>query len=409
MRKENKYPLALPKGTILNGQYVLNRVLGQGGFGITYEAQDYHTKQTVAVKEYFPESAATRSGGCAVLAYSEQRAKDFLYGKRCFLKEAETLAALNGTPGIVRVYTYFEENGTAYFSMEFVRGMSFQQYIIEHGGAIRWDAAIRILAPVMRALSKIHTKGIIHRDIKPENIFLADDGNVKLLDFGSARYSMGEKGSSLDVLLTHGFAPWEQYSRHSRQGAYTDVYGLAATFYYAVTGRIPPDAVDRMDKDELIPFHRLGMDVPMQVDSALWKALAVRPESRFQNMNSFQRALGEYPVEEEDEDDTIYNNLKWSLPILSAIVAICVTAAVFVGFHMAGDQGSGASKKVDDTPTLCTAESESQESEQQAQPQEDPSEAEGIQNAPTNNADDYQYTIVDGRDSGIIMYKVDDS
>ena len=408
MREENSYPQALRKGTILSGRYVINRVLGQGGFGITYEAEDYHTKQLVAVKEYFPQSMAVRAaGGTAVSAYSEQSGENFLYGKQCFLKEAETLAALNGTEGIVRVYNYFEENGTAYFSMEFVRGESFQQYISGHGGALAWDRAFEILTPVMDALSKVHARGIIHRDIKPENIFLAGDGSVKLLDFGAARYSMGEKSHSLDVLLTHGFAPWEQYSRHGRQGPYTDVYALAATFYYAVTGTIPPDAVDRVDRDELISFRALGIDVPARIESALWKALAVRPENRFRDMDVFRRALGKDRVrndkDEEDEEETKRDKSKWLLAAAAVIAVVCVAAAAFAGFRTAGTARAGASE-------------ETRENSQQYQPQTQPGEENillmpannedkeaGAVTAPEKNEAKYEYTIVDGRDSGIII------
>lgn len=408
MREESNYPLALRKGTILSGRYVLNRVLGQGGFGITYEAEDYHTKQLVAVKEYFPQSAAVRTaGGTTVSAYSEERGEDFLYGKQCFLKEAETLAALNGTEGIVRVYTYFEENGTAYFAMEFVRGKSLQQYINEHGGALAWDRVLEILTPVMDALSKIHARGIIHRDVKPENIFLAGDGAVKLIDFGAARYSMGEKSRSLDVLLTHGFAPWEQYSRHGRQGPYTDVYALAATFYYAVTGRIPPDAVDRVERDELIPFHALDTDIPARVGSAVMKALAVRPEDRFRDMDAFRRALGQNRVREEDDKETKRDRPKWLLPAAAGIAAVCIAAAAFAGLHTAGDRRSGVSKQtqagsqeyIEQTPLPAG----SDEGDILIASEKDEDKEENMVTTPAKDESKQKYTVVDGRDPGIIV------
>ena len=245
------YPLALPHGTILSGQYIIGRVLGQGGFGITYVAQDHQSKKLVAVKEYLPDGMATRTGSHAVTAYSGQRGESFQYGKECFLKEAQTLAEFIGNPGIVRVYSYFEENGTAYFVMDYVEGISFLQYIKDQGGKVSWQEAERILMPVMSALGAVHSKGIIHRDVTPDNIFITRDGTVKLLDFRAARYSLGDKSRSLDVVLKHGFAPREQYTRHGRQGPYTDVYSVAASFYYAVTGRKPPDAIDRMDEDGL--------------------------------------------------------------------------------------------------------------------------------------------------------------
>ena len=289
-KDQGKYPLALPAGTVLNGQYILGRVLGQGGFGITYVAQDHRTGMLVAVKEYFPDTMATRSQGPSVSAYTGQREENFTYGKECFLNEAKTLAEFIGNPNIVRVYSYFEENNTAYFVMEYVQGTSFQDYLKDRG-KISWQEAKWILFPVMEALAAVHRKGIVHRDVTPDNIYITRDGQVKLLDFGAARYSLGDKSRSLDVVLKHGFAPKEQYSRHGRQGPFTDVYALGATFYFAITGRIPPDSIDRQDEDDLILPSSLGVKIPVGVEDALCKALAVSAQDRFQNMGDFQLAL----------------------------------------------------------------------------------------------------------------------
>lgn len=287
----DKFPHALPHGTILAGKYITGRVLGQGGFGITYAAQEHRTGELVAIKEFYPDTMAGRGASNSVVPFSGQRGDDFAYGKTTFLDEAKTLAEFNQNPNVVHVYTYFEENGTAYFAMEYAEGTSLQQYIKDHGGKIGWEEAERILLPVMDALAAVHAKGLIHRDIKPENIMIAQNGTVKLLDFGSARYSLGEKSRSLDVVLTHGFSPREQYSRHGRQGPYTDVYALAATFYYAVTGRVPPDSIDRIDEDTLILPSSLGISVSAEKEDALMDGLAVRSENRYQTMGAFREAL----------------------------------------------------------------------------------------------------------------------
>ncbi len=294
---KDKYPLALPHGTILNGKYILGRVLGQGGFGITYVAQDWKTKKRVAVKEYLPDTMATRIEGHTVSAYSGQREESFIYGKECFLSEAKTLAEFIGNENIVRIHSYFEENGTAYFVMEYVDGVSFQTYIQDQGGKIDWQDAGRILFPIMDALGAVHAKGIIHRDVTPDNIFITEEGTVKLLDFGAARYSLGDKSRSLDVVLKHGYAPKEQYTRRGRQGAYTDVYSVAACFYFAVTGRKPPDSIERMDEDDLIPPSSLGVKVSEEQEDALLKGLNVQAADRYQNMADFKAAMtaGEEP------------------------------------------------------------------------------------------------------------------
>lgn len=290
MSMEEKYPLALPKGTILAGQYVIEQVLGQGGFGITYKATDYKTGQSVAVKEFFPDSLATRTTVTTVSAFSGARSESFAYGKGCFLQEAETLAQFIGNENIVRVFSYFEENGTAYFVMEFIEGKSFDQYIKECGGKLPYEEAERILLPVIDALGAVHAKGIIHRDVTPDNVYITNDGTIKLLDFGAARYSLGDKSRSLDVVLKHGFAPKEQYTRHGKQGPYTDVYTLGASFYYAITGKRPPDSIDRMDEDELIPPSSLVRIAPEKEDAIL-KAMSVQPASRYQTMGEFREAL----------------------------------------------------------------------------------------------------------------------
>ena len=290
-KSQEAYPLALPVGTILGGRYILGRVLGQGGFGITYLAQDYQKKEHVAVKEYFPDTMATRNNSHAVTAYTGTREDNFTYGKQCFLEEARTLAAFQGNPNIVGIYNYFEENGTAYFVMEYIEGQSLDQYVASQGGRLPWDEALQLLLPIMDALDAVHGRGIIHRDVTPDNICIMADGKVKLLDFGAARYSLGDRSRSLDVVLKHGFAPKEQYSRHGRQGPYTDVYSLAATLYYVLTGRKPPESIDRMEEDDLVLPSSLGVKLPISGEDALIKALAVQPTDRFQSVGAFAQAL----------------------------------------------------------------------------------------------------------------------
>ncbi len=285
-----KYPLALPEGTVLAGKYVIEKVLGQGGFGITYQAVEYETGVKVAVKEFFPDSMATRTGN-TVSSFSGERQQNFEYGKTCFLQEAETLAEFSDVPGIVHVLSYFDENGTAYFVMEFVEGQSFEEFIRNNGGRLDYETTERHLLPVMEALAMVHERGIVHRDVTPDNIFITQDGDVKLIDFGAARYSLGDKSKSLDVVLKHGFAPKEQYSRHGKQGPFTDVYSVGATFYFALTGQRPPDSIDRLEMDELVPPSRLGVAIPPLKESVILMAMGVAPENRFPNMRVFRNAL----------------------------------------------------------------------------------------------------------------------
>lgn len=361
-RDSGQFPHALPYGTVLGGRYITGRVLGQGGFGITYIAQDPKTTELVAIKEFFPDTMVTRGATNSAVPFSERQNGDFTYGKTTFLDEAKTLAQFNGHPNIVGIKSYFEENGTAYFAMEYVEGSSLQHYVNSRGGKLTWEDTAAILLPIMEALSVVHAKGIIHRDIKPDNIFINQDGAVKLLDFGSARYSMGEKSRSLDVILTHGFAPKEQYSRHGRQGAYTDVYALAATWYYTITGRKPPDSIDRVEEDDLIPPSTLGASLTEAQEDALLKALSVSPTDRYQTMGEFRAAIGETvpdlstateqstaterPGPTERPDSTEHPELsapeapvpsptkkrpQWLIPVLGAAAVVAIVIAVVRG------------------------------------------------------------------------------
>lgn len=290
MAVNEDFPLALSEGTVLAGMYVINKVLGQGGFGITYMAENHKTGEKVAVKEFFPDTLVRREASC-VISYPGEREENFNYGKESFLQEAQTLAQFLGNENIVRIHSYFEENGTAYFVMDYIEGISFDEYLKQKGGKISVAEAEKILIPIMDALEAVHAKGIVHRDVTPDNIYICNDGVVKLLDFGAARYSLGDKSKSLDIILKHGFAPKEQYTRHGRQGPYTDVYSLAATFYFAITGRRPPDSIDRLEEDDLIPPSSLGIDITEYQQEALYKALEVQPYNRFQTMAVFKTVL----------------------------------------------------------------------------------------------------------------------
>ena len=284
-------PCALPPGSILNGKYILGRVLGQGGFGITYVAFDHVLQIRVAVKEYFPQSFAVRMPNTTIVSPSTPEVADqFRYGAERFLEEGRILARFAGNPAIVGVTSFFEENGTAYLIMEYVEGQSMQAYLRQHGGRISWQEALRILVPVMRALSAVHGQGLLHRDVTPDNIYLTGD-RVKLLDFGAARYSIGDRSHSLDVVLKAGYAPKEQYSRRGRQGPWTDVYSLAACFYAAITGYVPPESLERTERDDLAPFSAYGISIPPVLEQAIWKGLSVNADARFQSMEEFWQAV----------------------------------------------------------------------------------------------------------------------
>ena len=286
-----KFPVALRAGTVLNNRYIVGRVLGQGGFGITYVAFDTQLQAKVAVKEYMPSDMATRVEGTTVSVMMDTKSDDFTYGAERFQEEARTLAKFIGHPNIAGVSSYFDQNDTSYFVMDYIEGVSFKSYIANNGGKVSVDETLNVMIPVLRALTAVHAEGFIHRDVTPDNIYISKDGNVKLLDFGSARYSIGDKSKSLDVILKVGYAPKEQYIRRGRQGPYTDVYSCAACFYAALTGYLPPESLERLDHDELVPVSQAGVEVPEWLDKAILKGLAVQPEDRFQSAAEFLDAI----------------------------------------------------------------------------------------------------------------------
>jgi serine/threonine protein kinase len=193
--------------------------------------------------------------------------------------------------GIAAVRTFFDENGTSYFVMDYVEGVSLKAYLKYNGGKIPYEDAERILVPVMDTLATVHSNGVIHRDIAADNIYVTRDDEVKLLDFGAAQYSLGEKSHSFDAVLKPGYTPKEQYMKRSRQGPFTDVYALGATFYASLTGYLPPESLERMENDEIVEPSARGVKLPVYAEEAIMKALEVDASDRFQSMAEFKAAL----------------------------------------------------------------------------------------------------------------------
>ena len=304
--EENLY--CLRKGTRLIGRYTIEKVLGQGGFGITYLGMDELHKKKVAIKEFFPQGIVTRNieyeDTVTVTLVGEKENYD--KGKERFLKEAQTMAMFSKDEGIVKALDFFEINNTAYIVMEYLEGVTLKQYLRENK-RIDAEDLVELLVPLIEALDEIHSQGMIHRDISPDNIMVLPDGRIKLMDFGAARdyTEFGEK--SLSIVLKPGYAPPEQYQTHGIQGPWTDIYALCATMYKCITGENPPDAIDRLVDDYLKKISEFGIAIPPQEEAAIIKGMSVSAKDRYQNIKDFCEdlygAYEERPVPENKESE----------------------------------------------------------------------------------------------------------
>jgi serine/threonine protein kinase len=316
-------PPALALGTLLDGRYRIGRVLGHGGFGITYLARDENLQLRLAIKEYLPRDCATRApDGVSLAIYAGQAGEQFAYGLDRFLDEARALARFDQHPGIVTVKSFFRAHGTGYCVMDYVEGLTLKQYLERQpGGRIPVAQAWRLLQPVMDALRAVHKEGLLHRDLAPDNIYITRDGRVKLLDFGAARFAAGEHSRSLSIILKPGYAPEEQYRSRGKQGPWTDVYGLAATLYRAIAGTVPPEALDRLDQDDLVAPSRLGIAITAGQEAVLLKALAVKADARYPTMQGMQEAWSEVERAQEKPAASAPPPASTEAPLVSATPA----------------------------------------------------------------------------------------
>ena len=278
----------LRKGTRLIGRYTIEKVLGQGGFGITYLGMDELHEKPVAIKEFFPQGIVTRNieyQDTVTVTFVGEK-ENYEKGKERFLKEARTMAKFSKDEGIVKALDFFEINNTAYIVMEYLEGVTLKQYLRENQ-RIAPEDLIELLVPLIESLDEIHSQGMIHRDISPDNIMVLPDGRIKLMDFGAARdyTEFGEK--SLSIVLKPGYAPPEQYQTHGIQGPWTDIYALCATMYKCITGENPPDAIERVMDDHLKKISEFGIVIPPQEEAAIIKGMSVSAKDRYQDIKDF--------------------------------------------------------------------------------------------------------------------------
>ena len=280
---------SLHAGTVLcGGKYIIEKKIGEGGFGITYKAIQNGLNRAVCIKEYFLAGRCarnTRSRTVYVQGTSEALFEKYRQG---FVKEAKILATLHHS-NIVEVLDVFDENNTSYMVMDFIKGKSLQS-LVESNGRLPYPEAVNYMAQVAGAVGYIHERNILHRDIKPDNIMITDDYKAILIDFGSAREFEHDKTQVHTSMLTHGYAPTEQYTANSRKGYYTDIYAIGATLYFILTGQVPLEAAARMTEPMPSP-KELAPEIPDEANRTILKAMQLKAENRHQCIQDFMDDL----------------------------------------------------------------------------------------------------------------------
>ena len=285
----------LKNGTILNGKYMIESVIGEGGFGITYKATDLTLNETVAIKEYFPSTLATRDTTTGksdeITVITGEGESAFKKGVRKFEDEAANLAKFRKEPGIVGVKTFFHENNTGYMVMEYIDGITLKEYLEKKGGKVAPEECKKIMGRILNSLSVVHKAGIIHRDISPDNIMITPDGQGKLIDFGAARFVGNEDEKSLTVILKEGYAPPEQYHSDGKQGPWTDIYAICATLYRMVSGNRPQEGSGRMmNGDKIVPLSKCAGADPV-FSRTIEKGMSIEAGKRYQTVEKLVSAF----------------------------------------------------------------------------------------------------------------------
>ena len=343
----DKLSHTLPIGYELNSRYHIESVLGEGGFGVTYKAtrilSDNAHPTFVAIKEYYPSGIAARKmhgdNPYYVTHFDGKLSVSFKKGLERFRQEAYLLKEFYNLDSIVSVIDIFDANNTTYIVMEYIEGLTLKN-LVGTDGAMPFTELLTLFRPLLSDLSTIHQRGLVHRDISPDNIIIGMDNRLHLIDFGSANHSNLNESKTYTVILKAGYAPPEQYSPNGKIGPWTDVYGISATIYYALTGITPEDALLRMQENHLEEdiIHNLNSIngiMPYQTDSII-KALSLTVGERYPSINLFVGALTTPPLDDRITqihiNDTVTNqnnspakNVKHNTGKLRILVASFIT------------------------------------------------------------------------------------
>ena len=340
------YLHALPPGYRIE-EYELVRVLGSGGFGITYLGYDHHLDKAVAIKEYLPNDLAVRTDNNSVLPKSTQDKADYEWGLARFLNEAQTLARFDHRH-IIKIHRFFRAHGTGYSVMEYAEGETLSE-VLQRKGTLTESELKQLLFPILDGLEAVHEADFLHRDIKPGNIVIRDDGSPVLIDFGSARQAVAGKSRSVTAIVTPGYAPIEQYSAKGHQGPWTDIYGLGAVCYRCLTGAPPDDATERLREDPLVSASkRCKGKASAALLNAIDRALRVDEGERPQRIAEWRQALDgdgksrkhttssvHQPVTRPAKGSTkAHTGMNWSSMALVLVIVVLLGASVWQGWQL---------------------------------------------------------------------------
>ncbi|SEP43724.1 Putative peptidoglycan binding domain-containing protein [Rhodospirillales bacterium URHD0017] len=353
----------------LVGRYRIVSVLGQGSFGITYRAIDSELGREVAIKEYLPAALAVRQDGTTVAPRSGSAAADFAWGRDRFIAEGRTLAAFHRLPGVVQVHDFLEANGTAYLAMELVRGRTLLEQI-ERQGPLDAAGLDGILSTLLDGLEQVHGVGFLHRDIKPANVLVDGNGHPVLIDFGASRAALDGRSQAMTAIFTPGYAAVEQFTA-ATQGPWTDIYGLAATVHHAITGRAPPNAIDRIIDDTYVALADSGLPFPRTLLAGIDAGLAVRAADRPQSIAAWRKILSATPVGAGAAPATVVmpraataaaatavaaSRMRLAMMLAAGVAVLCLLAG---GWFAIGSRPSGPAVSESSSPSSSSTASSS--------------------------------------------------
>lgn len=303
-------PHHIPHGSkLFHGKYLVGRVLGEGGFGITYIGLDLTLLIAVAIKEYFPNGLVWRKcdktrSSYQVTPYTPESKVLFERGKDDFLKEARVLSQFGTQEGIVRTRSFFEENDSVYLVMDYVRGGSIKDYV-KRNGPFSPQNCWNILHNPIRALLDLHQRGLVHQDVSPDNVIINAEGNGVLIDFGAVRHANAIDDKTRTSIYKQGFSAYEQLEKRGKRGPWTDVYSLCATIYYMLTGQAPIDATERVFNDTIKPLWEYPVDITKDVAEVIMHGLAVESSARLQTLDELYETLYECPAHRKDMAEVV--------------------------------------------------------------------------------------------------------